>query len=363
MVILKALNSSVLSGVKFSYLSTNYLSGVTSLVVSNGSGFAIGDYLLLGEFGSETAEIVLVSNVATNTLTVGATKFSHPESTKVTIIKFNQVKFYYTTTAVFSTVTLLDTLDIQADDLYTKYYDTVHSTGFGWFIFYNSTAVIASSNSSAIPYGDFESGSVKQLLDTFYSLLNQKELTVITQKDALRWLNEAHTVATNELNMSNQEYNVASKYTITVASGTQEYALPTDFSELISIVDDEGEKIPYKSLRDALDDDDSSINTYYYLRGAYIGFWPLPDVATTVDIFYVKKATALTSNYDNLNYPDDNFYFLVDGMMIRACIKLNRNDLSTFEKKFQMGIDRMKLTAHKQSNNPDSFGLDYKASI
>ncbi len=50
-------------------------------------------------------EIVQVSVVtaATHTLTVGTTKFSHPESTRVTVLPYNQVKFYHTTTATYDT--------------------------------------------------------------------------------------------------------------------------------------------------------------------------------------------------------------------------------------------------------------------
>ena len=88
----------------------------------------------------------------------------------------------------------IEATDIQADDFYTKAYDTTNTTGFGWFIFYNSTTAKATQNSNAIPYAGFENNSVKKILDSFFSQLNNKELKLISNDDAFIWLrSEEHT--------------------------------------------------------------------------------------------------------------------------------------------------------------------------
>jgi len=453
MVILKANNSALLNGVKSSYLTANYASGVTSLVVTNGSGFQIGDSLLLGEFGSETSEIVQVSAVSTNTLTVATTLFAHPESTKVYILPYNQVKFYWTSTATYATTTLLATSNIQADALYTVYNDGSNSTGFGWFVYYKSlslggsttqfditntsgttyrytydttgtdpniinrvyvgssvvtngqnfnvanngtftvTAVgtnyfevtnasgvaennvtlgtgtltvnITSSNSNAIPYADFAENSVKKILDSFYSMLNNKERSLISDTDALRWLNEGYARAKNELNLVNNEYSVASQATITTVSGTTEYDLETDlsitdFGDVVSITDTQGVKIDNIPISEVLGyryDTYAISLTKYYLRGTKIGFVPTPTAADVYYMYYKSKSSVLSSMYSTVDFPDNNFYFLLDYMMYRACPKLGRsqNETQVYITAYTAGVSLMKVTSVKQSDHLDSW--------
>ena len=82
----------------FSYLSNNYNSDVGSLVVTNIARFKADDPVLIGQFGSETAEIAYIStiNTATNTLTLeNNTKFAHPESTRVSVLRYSMVEFLW----------------------------------------------------------------------------------------------------------------------------------------------------------------------------------------------------------------------------------------------------------------------------
>ena len=105
MITIKADNRQLLLNAKYSYLSDNYASGIQSFVFVSSVGFATNDYVLIGEFGQETSEILLVDGVtaATHTVTTSTTtQFAHSQDTKVTILKYNQVKFYQTSTATFS---------------------------------------------------------------------------------------------------------------------------------------------------------------------------------------------------------------------------------------------------------------------
>jgi hypothetical protein len=144
---LKADNRQLLKNAKYSFALDNYLSGVSSIQVDNSVGFEANMYVLLGNFGSETAEIIKINTVttATNTLSFTTTaKFAHAESTKVTVIPYNQVRFYHTATATFSASShVTDYIDIQADSFFTIGEDTTNTTGFGWFVFYNSTTTTA----------------------------------------------------------------------------------------------------------------------------------------------------------------------------------------------------------------------------
>jgi hypothetical protein len=377
MVVLKATNKQLLSGMKYSYLTANYDAATATIYLTNIDGFAANDYVLLGEFGQETSEIVQVGVVtaATNSMTISATKFPHPESTRVTILRFNKVRFYHTTTTTFSTAVWLDSpagTDIQADSLYTKYEDSVYSTGYGWFVFYNSSTTTATTNSNAIPYGDFAENSVKKAIDAFFSMLNNKERTLVTSEDAMRWLNEGYSRAVSELNLINNSYNVADQKTITVTSGQSEYDFVTDlgitdFSEIISVTDAQGiaiEPIDINELLNYKYDTWAVSVTKYYLRYTKIGFVPTPTATLSFYLYYKTKATAFTSLYDTLDLPDGNFYFLLDYMMYRACPKLGRTsgEAQQYITAYTAGLSLMKVTSVKQIADGDHWNIAREAN-
>ena len=341
--------------------------------MTSGVDFVALDYVLLGEFGSETSEVVQIGagGVSVNTLTVGATLYSHPIDTKVTILKYNKVVFYRTTTATFvrsdaNRLTVMPGLDIQCDSSFTKYYDVTNSTGFGWFEFYNVATTKYTANSNVIKYAGFSENSVKKILDNFFSLLNNKEQKLIDNSDALRWLNESYVVSMNELNLVNEEYAVPAEWSFTVSSSSdREQALEDDFFSLISVTDSDGEDVPFISLADVpnWDDEASSTSVRYFLRGNYIGISPVPSSSTTYYVYYKKSAETLDSYDDDINLPSKNYYFLVDGMLARAASKLEKSNGPAYEKKFQEGIQRMKITAHKQSAHNDSFSISNESNV
>lgn len=280
-------------------------------------------------------------------------------------MKYNQVRFYHTTTPVFSAGTPLGTEDIQPDNLSTMYYDDTNTTGFGWFVYLNHTTAHASQNSNAIPYAGFAENSVKKILDKFFSLLNNKEAKLISIDDAFSWLNEAYSIAVNELNLVNIEYKADDGYDLVTEEGLAEYSLPDDFSQMLSVYDSDNDvEVEHIDLSDISDWNSNSGNTRkYYLRGGYLGFSPVPTGAVNYQIQYLTKAGTLTSYYQNVEMPDDNYHFLKDYMIFRAYQKLNRSNAKDSLKLFNDGISRMKITSIKQNANQDSFDISDKANI
>lgn len=369
MITLTASNIQLTKNAKYSYFNDNYLSGVSSFVVSNSNGFAADDYLLLGEFGTESAEIVQIDSItaATHTLALkAATKFAHAESTKVTIIKYNQVRFYHTTTATFSAdVAVTGYIDIQADDLYTKAYDTTYTTGFGWFVFYNSTLTQATTNSNAIPYAGFSDNSVRNIIDNFFSQLNNKEAKLVTYTDAFYWLNEGYALARNALNLVNNNYSVDTTQSISVVANTQEYDLESDFSSVLSVWDDTNSAdIDTIDMKDVSSHDANSNNeTRFYIRGGkYIGFSPMPSDSFTIKLRYKTKTTALNSFYDNVDLPNNNHYIILDFMLYRAAPKMSRPNAADYLTAFETNIKKMKLDSI-QGKRGESWGIANEANI
>lgn len=382
MIILQADNRQLVKNAKYSYLTTNYNSGVTAVVVKNSDivdptvAAADGMYALFGEFGSQQSELVLVSTVTTATHTLNlnsATVYAHPQDTKITIIRYNQVKFYQTAAATFdSNENYLGAVNIQAYRTHTIYQDTTNTTGYGWFVFSNSTTNTNTTNSNAIPYAGFESSSVKEIFDEFFSLLNNKEMKLVSHEDAFRWLNEGYNRAQNELNMINQEYGVEAEDSVTTISGTQEYDLQTatgsKFGSLISVTNADGDTIDFIKLSEVnKNDDDSTYSTTtvrYSIRNTKLVLSPTP--TTTGDVFYFyykKKTTSLSSYYDSIDFPNNNFYILIDFMLYRASAKLNRPNPKQYLESFMESINAMKVSSHKQNANLDSFSIDDYANV
>ena len=258
-------------------------------------------------------------------------------------------------------------INIQANRTHTVYEDTVNTTGYGWFVFYNSNTKKVTSNSNAIPYGGFAENSVKDIFDAFFSQLNNKEMKMISNEDSFRWLNEGYAKIQNQLNLVNQNYKVTDEWSFTTISGTQEYALPDNFSDLRSITNSSGDELVLIDLRNVPENDNDgsySISTArYYIRGKYIGISSIPTGTDTYYVYYKTKSSVLTSYYDNIDLPDNNFYPIVDFMMYRAAPKLNRTDAKVFLDAFNLAVNDMKVISHKQDENRDSWGISSTSNV
>ncbi|MCK5138413.1 MAG: hypothetical protein KAQ85_01095 [Thermodesulfovibrionia bacterium] len=371
MLTLKASNKNLTAGAKYSYLNSNYASGVTSVIVLNSDGFASDDYVLLGEWGSETSEIMKVTGVtaATHTISFAAetTKFSHPESTKITIIKYNQVKFYQTASTTFSdSENYLGAIDVQADSLFTIYQDSVNSTGYGWFKFYNETSLKITAESNYIPYGDFASNSAKKIIEGFLRSLNQKDSKLISLSDAFEWLSEGYSIAQTELNLINKEYKATISSDQTTTSGVSEYAFPDNASEMLSVWDDTNNlEIKECPLEDVDKYNSSLISsaTKYYVRGNYIGFTPKPTSAVTYKLTFISKPAAITSLTDLIDLPDNKFYILKDFLRFRAAEPLGKQNGQMYYELFMKSIEDMKTAAINRGGGRKSMGIDPYANI
>lgn len=167
---LLASNQSLLEGQPSARLTADSASGSSTLTVDNISGFAIGQYILLGNFGDPNAEIMQVhaSTAPTGTtITLAATTttaYDHYADTPVTVCNYNQVEFSRATTLT-GTKSVLATQAINADRLENAYLDLTNSTGFGFFRFKNSSTSAFTSYSTGVNYTGLTYVSVRKLAE------------------------------------------------------------------------------------------------------------------------------------------------------------------------------------------------------
>lgn len=399
MLNLQSDNRILVANAKYTYLTQNYASGVSTVNVANTEPLAVDSFIILGEFGHADAEIfrIISLNTATGDIGIGdengvstSTIHAHPESTKVTVLPYNKVKFFWTA----STGTITDEdptfdsnnplsgwTDLDPSSYYTNYADSINLTGFGWFEYRNSVTTEVSQESNPIPYIGFSLNTVTNVFADFESLLNVRELKMVSLADKFAWLSEALTIIKNKLNLNNSEYFVSIPQTITILPGVNEYLLPDDFCDLVEITTGLntpttiGTTIPFMPVSKALSHGGTSNGgwlggynmsfgvTYYYIRGRYIGFVPTPTTGGTYYYTYRKKATRLTSLSDYIDLPDGAFFCLKDWMMYRARQKFSDPSASVYYQSFADNISLYIQSSVKRSANLDVFDISPESNV
>lgn len=360
-----------------------------------------------GIVGVHSGDIIVVGDV---------TKFAHSESSKMSVIQFNSVRFFRTdtpsvpntvaitswnqnqdksitqtttsiidnpNTAIYTqaddpsyvtnvdftppitftgAVPLTGILPLQVNDFFTTFFDTINSTGYGWFAFYNETTLGYSPISNAIPYSGFPQNTVKNVFETFDSSMNTKELKLITQTDRFNWLNEGLSYMVNELNLGNWEYYASEELTLTVNSGIAKYLLPQDFSDLLFVTDAHGDKM--ESYAATFERPQNASIMRYAIRGKFIIFYPVPEENTSVTLAYLKSSTLLTKLDDVVDLPNNAFYAIKDYMRFRAYQKLaNSGEANNSFAFFNKQIENMKIHAIKRDDGLDSWSIAENANV
>lgn len=378
MIILRSDNRVLTNNSEYSYLVDNVPSGAGTITIINTENFAVGDFIVIEEFGKENAEMFRINalNTTTGLVTLANatntpvnTKFSHSESTKVYYLPYNQIRFFWTAATgtiadenpTFDMVNpLTGWVDIDPANWFTAYSDAAHSTGFGWFVYQNSVSLEASQESNPIPYAGFEGNTVQNVFEGFNSLLNTKELGLVSNEERFEWLNEALALVRNKLNLNSIEYFVSTPQTLNVIAGTQEYQLPNDFADLVSITGGESlykEKLPYISINKVGSFNESGYTTYphYYIRNRYIGFVPIPEANATYQYQYRKNSTRVTSLSEYIDLPDNAYYALKDFMMYRASMKFQNPIAKAYNDSFVAAINLYVQSAVKRDADLDSW--------
>ena len=392
MIVLQSDNRILVSNSKYTYLTQNYASGVNTVNVANTEPLAVDSFVILGEFGHADAEIFRIISLDSSTGDIGlgddsgasdTTIQAHPESTKVTVLPYNKVKFFWTPATgtiadedpVFNTsMPLSGWTDLDPSSYYTSYTDSINITGFGWFEYRNSVTTEVSQESNPIPYAGFGLNTVTNVFADFESLLNIRELKMVSLADKFGWLNEALAILKNKLNLTNAEFTVSTPQVINILPGVNEYLLPDDFCDVVEITTGlnspttSGRNIPFLPVSKALSYGGDAQGgwqsnyynvglgiIYYYLRGRYIGFVPTPSTSAVYYYTYRAKSSRLTSLSDVIILPDNAFYCLKDFMMYRAKLKFSDPSASTYYQAFADGVSLFMQSAVKRNSNLDSW--------
>lgn len=178
----------------------------TTLTVKSITGFGINQILLIGELGTENAEIVLTHassapSGTTITLTAALTR-THYIGEKVRIILFNQFELSNATTATGSKTVLtvsggmppssLGTglIAIDPGKIIQSYEDVEYTSGFYFARYKHSVETTFGGYTDALAYGGWAKDTVGYMIDTSLRRIGRTLSELFTKDDAYREINE-----------------------------------------------------------------------------------------------------------------------------------------------------------------------------
>lgn len=98
----------------------------------------------------------------------------------------------------------------------------------------------------------------------------------------------------------------------------------------------------------------------YYIRGNMIGFVPDQENTYTVLYRYDQLKSQLISEYDSIDIPDGNFFFLVDYALYRSAPKRNASGVGNFQA-WRNGVDNMKIISVNRGSQGDSWNVNWSS--
>lgn len=161
-------NLGLLSSKKSTRLIADVATGTGSISVAGISGFAVDNYILIGNFGEASAEIIKLHAATaptgtTITLATNTTK-DHYTDSPVTLLGYNQVEFSRATTLAGSKV-VLATQSINADEEESYYQDLTNTTGYAFMRFKNSTTSTFSAYTTGVSYSGHGNTTVRDIVE------------------------------------------------------------------------------------------------------------------------------------------------------------------------------------------------------
>ena len=140
-----------------SYLTADSAAAQKVVVPANVDGFATTNYCLVGQKGAEASEIAQIDTVVGTNVTFLANLLNkHYRNDPIVKLRANQIKIYRAANVDGSapadgSFSVLVTLGIEADQLYTQYTDENGGNGYWYkFTYYNSTSGVETAIADAI---------------------------------------------------------------------------------------------------------------------------------------------------------------------------------------------------------------------
>lgn len=213
------------------YLANSTAAGVTTFLVKNNDRFAQNDRIMAGEMGREKTEVISVGGAVVDgtSLTVSATVFTHEADDPIYQLRFDQVKFYRSTTGISGSYSVIATVDMDVDnaELITAYDDTTGLATYYYKVsYYNSISTLESAQSDAFLGAGYPRGSAGFLIDELMTEFKDYNELIVKRRELLGWLNEVND---DLMTRSRKPYDFLRTRTVLTRTANTSYVdWPTD---------------------------------------------------------------------------------------------------------------------------------------
>lgn len=285
---IKAIHPDITGNLK-TFASSKAAAGQAVLTVLDNVGFAANQFVVIGNLGEEQCEIKKITSITnkdTITLTTNLS-FAHEKNCKITVIDYDQVKFYKSTSETGS-YTCVSTKDIAANEPYTSYIDnTAIATDYFKVTYYNTNGSTESGFSDPMPAFGFPQYSLAMIIDAFLSEAQDPDEKFYKRSEIMLWTNDCKNDCFNKLAENNENF-YSGYHELAFVAGVNEIDLPADFKKLkmlqlsydgnnynLAHHEDLANTTPNKSYE--------STDPKYYLKGtSKLGVRPTPTNAVTI---------------------------------------------------------------------------------
>lgn len=221
-----------------SFLANNYSAGTTALSVKNSDRFAANDRIMIGEMGQEKTEVVTVSSVNADgtDLITAPTVFAHSSDDPVYKLRFDQIKFYKSSTGIAGpyNVISVQNLDVDNEDLETKYDDTVGlTTDYYKFVFSHSISGLLSAFSDIIGGSGWRRKQVGNIIDEVLREVGDPNEVNITRTELLGFFNDVNDDLTMDKSRPPEFLKTRTLYDRTAAQNYLAYPVDTNGDQVM----------------------------------------------------------------------------------------------------------------------------------
>lgn len=377
-MIIRAYNPS-LEALEGTTLSQYVAAGSTSLTVQGNQGFTNGDRILVGDMGVDNAEIVSVNAPVTagSSLTTTATVFPHNADEPVIGLRYDQVKFYRSTTGVDGTYSLLATvnLDVDNEELETRYNDSSGLSSYYYKIsYYNSVSTVESSLSDPVQGTGYSRNSVGALIDEVAREIGDENFRLASREQYITWMNEVNDDMLTRLRRPYPFLRTTT--TLSTVAGQKYVNLPADFwkfdrFEYTWTIGSVGRQqdiypVPYEVFR-SIDYDPNATGNDDLMKIAIddvnerILLWPKPltSQSNAITLWYYRTFNEINSEGDVFETPTPIVYkkylmgqlYLIKGAKDAAFLTLSDRYLTEYNGQ----INKLQRIINKDVGSPRSL--------
>lgn len=343
-MLLKCFNWALINDREKTYLTADAAAAATTLTVATTSIVAAAtssniwsdnDYILVGEIGQETTEIMQMAAAVTSatSLTIdregsaGGLRHAHPKGTPVYRIDYNRAEFSRAPTES-GTKTVLTTKNITPDSEFTSYEDTTNTTGYG-FARFATTAGVYSAYSDGVNYSETGEGSSRDPRTLW--MMRKKVRQLLDEDDANSKLTDSRIdEAINDKQREVAHLRLWSFYedekSLSAVANQFVYDIPTTVNKIHGVKFDTQ---PLRNINKAewdlrhFDTDQSTTDPYgYMIWNNRIWLYPRPssNASTTTLGAAISSATATSITVaDSSDFHRGDFYrLIIDSEVIYA---------------------------------------------